>query len=84
MERTYEAPSNEAPHMILGPRISPGTPGDVPADEFSVEFLVDGSRLSPEPACRFCNSIPFCSCFYYWRNSNQLKTVIQLHWLWRW
>ena len=43
-------------------------------NNFSVEFLVDGSRLCPEPACRCCNSIPFCYCFYYWRNSNQLKT----------
>ena len=49
MERTYEAPSNEAPHMILG--YHQGTPGDVPATPF--QFLVNGNRLSQEPACQF-------------------------------
>ena len=32
------------------PRISPGTPGDVPATPFY--FPVNGNRLSQEPACR--------------------------------
>ena len=32
------------------PRISPGTPGDVPATPF--QFLVHGNRLSQVPACR--------------------------------
>ena len=47
MERTYEAPSNEAPHMY-DPRISPGMPGDVPAS-----FSAYGDRLSQERARRF-------------------------------
>ena len=37
------------------PRISPGTPGDVPATPF--HFLVNGNRLSQEPACRFFSCI---------------------------
>ena len=32
MERTYEAPPNEAPHISY--RISPGTTADVPAKRF--------------------------------------------------
>ena len=53
MERTHEAPSNEAPHMILG--YHQGRLVMYLQNNFSVEFLVDGSRLSPEPAYRFCN-----------------------------
>ena len=49
MERTYEAPSNEAPHMILGyhqGRL-------VTHLQHHFNFLVNGNRLSQEPACRF-------------------------------
>ena len=37
MERTCEAPSNEAPHMILGYHL---TPDDVPADSNDVNNIV--------------------------------------------
>ena len=49
MERTYEAPSNEAPHMILGyhqGRL-------VTYLLHQVNSLVNGIRLSLEPARRF-------------------------------
>jgi len=47
MERTYEAPSNEAPHMILG--YHQGRLVTYLQHHFN--FLVNGYRLSPEPAC---------------------------------
>ena len=45
MERTYEAPSNEAPHMILGYH-----QGRLVT--YLLQFL-NGDRLSQEPASRF-------------------------------
>ena len=52
VERTYEAPSNEALHMILG--YHQGRLVTYLQNHFS--FLVNGNRLSQEPACRFSNS----------------------------
>ena len=46
MERTYEAPSNEAPHMILGYH-----QGRLVT--YLQHSLVNGIRLSLEPARRF-------------------------------
>ena len=44
----YEAPSNEAPHMLLGYHWGHlGTLSDVPA---IFDFSVNGNRLSQEPA----------------------------------
>ena len=52
VERTYEAPSNEALHMILG--YHQGRLVTHLQNHFS--FLVNGNRLSQEPACRFSNN----------------------------
>ena len=49
MERTYEAPSNEAPHMILG--YHQGRLVTYLQHHFN--SLVNGIRLSLEPARRF-------------------------------
>ena len=60
------------------PRISPGTPGDVPATPFY--FLVHGNRLSQVPACRFSNFFRtkplygFRNLIYCW-----LRQMEQLH-----
>ena len=48
MERTYEAPSNEAPHMILGYHWG----RSVTYLQFS-NFLSNGNRLSLQPDTRF-------------------------------
>ena len=61
MERTHEAPSNEAPHMILG--YHQGRLVMYLQNNLSVRFLVDGGRLSPEPAYRFCNFNSFLFLF---------------------
>ena len=49
MERTYEAPSNEAPHMLLG--YHQGRLVTYLQHHFN--SLVNGIRLSLEPARRF-------------------------------
>ena len=56
MGRTYEAPSNEIPHMILG--YHQGRPVTNLQNHF--HFLINGNRLSPEPE----NAI-FISRFIY-------------------
>ena len=48
MERTYEAPSNEAPHLILG--YHQGRLVTYLQNQF---FRINGIRLSQEPASRF-------------------------------
>ena len=64
------------------PRISPGTPGDVPATPF--QFLVNGNRLSQEPACRFStfSNQPSTWCLYGFRNLSG-KSICFQPGLWR-
>ena len=69
-ERTYEAPSNEAPHMILG--YHQGRLVTYLQNNFSVSF-VNGNWLSLEPAC------PSFGFFLV-----PTLSIWQQHWLWRW
>ena len=55
-ERTYEAPSNEAPRMILG--YHQGRLVTYLQNNFSLAISRQWQPAKPRPACRFSNSFP--------------------------